>query len=197
MYIKTFFGRILPPEINVIAKGKLDTYDPPTQESVLWERWTAHLDERTCETCRNNDGKILRIGDRSVDRPPAHPNCRCDTVPLDAVQAGSATKDRKNGADSWIKQFDELPEYYITEAELLKLGWRRGKSPAKYAPGKMATMGIYLNGNKHLPTAPGRIWYEADINYYSGKRNRHRLLWSNDGLIFVTYDHYETFLEIL
>lgn len=30
MYIKTFFGRILPPGINVIAKGKLDTYDPPT-----------------------------------------------------------------------------------------------------------------------------------------------------------------------
>lgn len=31
----------------------------------------------------------------------------------------------------------------------------------------------------------------------NGNRNRHRLLWSNDGLIFVTYDHYETFLEIL
>ena len=25
----------------------------------------------------------------------------------------------------------------------------------------------------------------------------HRLLWSNDGLLFVTYDHYETFLEIV
>ena len=155
------------------------------------------MDERTCETCRNNDGKILRIGDRSVDRPPAHPNCRCDTVPLDAVQAGSATKDGKNGADWWIKQFDELPAYYITEAEIRTLGWRNGKPPARYAPGKMITMGIYLNENQHLPTAPGRIWYEADINYYSGKRNRHRLLWSNDGLIFVTYDHYETFLEIL
>lgn len=32
----------------------------------------------------------------------------------------------------------------------------------------------------------------GDIN---GKRNGHRLLWSNDGLMFVTYDHYVTFYE--
>ena len=38
--------------------------------------------------------------------------------------------------------------------------------------------------------------YEADVNYYEGRRNRHRVLWSNDGLIFVTYDHYSTFYEI-
>lgn len=61
----------------------------------------------------------------------------------------------------------------------------------------MLTGGMYNNKNKHLPDAPGRVWYEADINYYEGKRNKHRILWSNDGLIFVTYDHYETFYEII
>lgn len=45
-------------------------------------------------------------------------------------------------------------------------------------------------------SAPGRIWYEADINYYEGRRNKHRILFPNDGLIFVTYDHYLTFYEI-
>ena len=57
--------------------------------------------------------------------------------------------------------------------------------------------GVYSNSNGHLPDALGRIWYEADINYYEGRRNKHRVLWSNDGLIFVTYDHYETFYEIV
>lgn len=57
--------------------------------------------------------------------------------------------------------------------------------------------GIYHNKNSHLPDAPGRIWYEADINYYEGIRNMHRVLWSNDGLIFVTYDHYSTYYEIV
>ena len=28
-------------------------------------------------------------------------------------------------------------------------------------------------------------------------RTRHRILYSNDGLVFVTYDHYETFHEIV
>ena len=56
--------------------------------------------------------------------------------------------------------------------------------------------GIYQNKNNHLPSIPGRIWYEADINYYDGLRNGHRILFSNDGLIFVTYDHYLSFYEI-
>ncbi|MBR4868168.1 MAG: phage head morphogenesis protein, partial [Clostridia bacterium] len=70
------------------------------------------------------------------------------------------------------------------------------EKPSQFAPGKMLTMGIYLNKNDKLPQAPNRIWYEADINYTPGRRNRHRIVWSNDGLIFVTYDHYETFYEI-
>ena len=96
-----------------------------------------------------------------------------------------------------MKYVANLSEYYITRDELLSLGWKKGKSPAKFAPEKMATMGIYQNRNRHLPQRSGRIWYEADINYYSGRRNGHRLLWSNDGLLFVTYDHYETFSEII
>ena len=64
-------------------------------------------------------------------------------------------------------------------------------------PNKMITRGQYYNDDGHLPYASGRIWFEADINYTTGKRNSQRVLWSNDGLIFVTYDHYETFYEII
>ena len=56
--------------------------------------------------------------------------------------------------------------------------------------------GRYFNKNGHLPSKEGRIWYEADINYISGKRNAERILFSNDGLLFVTYDHYQTFVEV-
>ena len=41
-----------------------------------------------------------------------------------------------------MKYFADLPEYYITEDELVALGWKWGKAPAKFAPGKMATMGF-------------------------------------------------------
>ncbi len=116
---------------------------------------------------------------------------------MEAIKAGVGTKEGNNGADWWLKFFGVLPEYYVSASDLEKLGWRYGKKPSKFAPGKMITKGVYDNSNGHLPDIPGRIWYEADINYYEGRRNRHRILWSNDGLIFVTYDHYLTFYEII
>lgn len=67
---------------------------------------------------------------------------------------------------------------------------------AEVAPDRMLIKGIYQNKNKHLPAALNRIWYEADINYDFGYRGSGRILFSNDGLIFVTYDHYHTFVEI-
>ncbi|OOM15886.1 ribonuclease domain-containing protein [Clostridium saccharobutylicum] len=47
-----------------------------------------------------------------------------------------------------------------------------------------------------MPDAPGRVWREADINYTSGFRGDERILYSNDGLIYKTSDHYKTFTQI-
>lgn len=110
---------------------------------------------------------------------------------------GTTTKDGYDGADWMIKYYGVLPEYYISKRELRALGWRKGMAPSDFAPGKMVTGGIYQNWNGHLPTEKDRIWYEADLNYREGPRNGDRIVWSNDGLIFVTYDHYETFHEIV
>ena len=54
----------------------------------------------------------------------------------------------------------------------------------------------YINDDGKLPMVNGRKWYEADFDYYGGFRNDCRILYSNDGLIFVSYDHYQTFYEI-
>lgn len=114
---------------------------------------------------------------------------------MQAIEAGQASYEGVNGADWRLKSFRILPLYYLSKEEYATLGWKPGKSPARYAPGNMMAGGIFQNRNGHLPSAPGRVWYEADINYYQGKRNTHRILWSSDGLIFVTYNHYCTFYE--
>lgn len=49
----------------------------------------------------------------------------------------------------------------------------------------------------YMPTAAGRVWYEADINYSAEFPETERALFSNDGLVFVTYDQYLTFQEIV
>lgn len=178
-------------------KGKSDTFDPVTIQSLNFKNWRAVLDLKTCFECRSRHGQIYQIDEAVDPSPPLHINCRCVIIPMESIVAGNATKDGNDGADFWIKYFDELPEYYVSKAQAYLMGWKHGKSPVKFISGKMIGGDVYINSDGHLPDAPGRIWHEADINYYEGKRNKHRILWSNDGLIFVTYDHYETFYEIV
>lgn len=47
-----------------------------------------------------------------------------------------------------------------------------------------------------LPEAEGRTWKECDVNYQGGYRGSERLLYSSDGLIFYTADHYQTFTQL-
>ena len=55
---------------------------------------------------------------------------------------------------------------------------------------------VFNNSRSKLPAENGRVWYEADIDYASGYRSNSRILYSNDGLIFVSHDHYQTFYEL-
>ncbi len=105
---------------------------------------------------------------------------------------------RTVAADWWMYYLNELPDYYITKTEAYEMGWNNLKGNlAKVAPNHMIFGGVYKNKNKVLPDREGRIWYEADINYTNGYRNRQRVVFSNDGLIFATYDHYDTFIEVI
>lgn len=198
MYIKKVCGYLCTDDLSVqCEKGLLDTYHPPTTTSTKYKNWIAELDLRACEDCKSMHGKVYLINEPLEVEPPLHPKCRCEIKTMEAVAAGEGTKDGEGGADWWLKYTGRLPDYYVTEEEAKNQGWRRGKPPVKYVPDKMITVGEYSNENKHLPDAPGRIWYEADINYYEGRRNGHRILWSSGGLIFVTYDHYRTFYEVV
>lgn len=96
-----------------------------------------------------------------------------------------------------MKHYDRLPDYYISKDETVELGWKRILSNLNLvAPNKMIFGGIYYNDDGKLPQKSGRIWYEADINYNEGYRNSQRILFSNDGLVFVTYNYYMTFCEV-
>lgn len=126
-------------------------------------------DLNTCIECRSRHGQIYGI-DEVVDLvPPLHNNCRCDIIPMESIESGNATKNNNDGADYWLKHFGELPEYYLTKEELIQYGWSDGKKPAKFAPEKMYSKGVYNNVDGHLPDALGRTWYEANINYYEGE----------------------------
>ena len=177
----------------------LDGFDPGMiMNSAKWRCWIAVRDLYTCKYCRDSHGKVFGIDEPIYDKPPVHERCRCTIECLKAIGAGFATRSGEDGADYWLKWRHTLPNYYITKEEAKALGWKAILGNlSDVAPEKMIGGDLYQNRNGHLPQAPGRIWYEADINFTDGYRTRHRILYSNDGLIFVTYDHYETFVEIV
>lgn len=104
---------------------------------------------------------------------------------------------RYNGADAYLFYLKKLPDYYVNKKTAQKSGWRNWKGNLDVVlPETMIGGDVYTNKSGKLPDAPGRIWYEADVNYAGGYRNNERIVFSNDGLIFVSYDHYLTFIEI-
>lgn len=103
----------------------------------------------------------------------------------------------EDGVDAYFTQYGELPPLYLTKEQAKALGWRQKEGNlAQILPGVVVGGDIYRNTDGKLPHAPGRVWYEADFDYDIGYRNDCRFLYSNDGLMFVTYDHYETFYAV-
>ncbi len=188
------FGLVKAILDSSLNGGKLR---PQISTSAKYKHWVSFEDFRRCLECEKNHGKIWRISEIPKPSPLLHINCRCKIEPMKTITAGTSTIDGINGADWYIKNYGTLPNNYITVDAARLAGWEPGKWPSNFIPDKMIVVGIYNNRNGHLPESNNRIWYEADINYRLGKRNGQRILWSNDGLVFVTYDHYKTFFEIV
>lgn len=93
----------------------------------------------------------------------------------------------------YIHTYGKLPKNFITKNEAEKLGWTGGGLES-YAPGKCIGGDRFGNYEGLLPKKSGRTYTECDIDTL-GKNSRgaKRIVFSNDGLIYYTDDHYESF----
>ncbi|OTA19270.1 barnase [Xenorhabdus beddingii] len=97
----------------------------------------------------------------------------------------------------YLRQHHQLPDYYITKKQARRLGWNaREGNLCQVLPGRAIGGDRFSNREKKLPTESGRHWFEADVNYRCGHRGSDRLLYSNDGLIYLTVDHYNSFTRL-
>ena len=103
----------------------------------------------------------------------------------------------KNEVAAYIHEFKVLPDNYINKTEAQKLGWDNSKGNLWKVTNQKSIGGDgFANREGLLPKANGRKYYECDINYKGGYRGAERVIYSNDGLIFYTNDHYETFQQL-
>ena len=100
----------------------------------------------------------------------------------------------KDEVAAYIHQFNHLPDNYITKTKAKKLGWEQQEGNLwDVLPGMSIGGGPFNNYDGKLPEEAGREYKECDIDYNGGARGGKRIVYSNDGLIFYTGDHYETF----
>lgn len=95
----------------------------------------------------------------------------------------------------YIDSFNKLPNNYITKNDAIKLGFKASKGNLWDVSDKKSIGGDqFFNREKLLPQEKGRKYFEADIDFKGGYRNSKRIVYSNDGLIYYTDDHYDSFI---
>ncbi len=132
-----------------------------------------------------------------TEEPTAAPTPAPTPVPTAAPTECPVREDgqynTKDEVALYIHLFGHLPSNYITKREATSRGWTGG-SLEPYAPGCSIGGDRFGNYEGILPKKQGRTYTECDIGT-KGKSSRgaKRIVFSNDGLIYYTGDHYETF----
>ncbi len=138
---------------------------------------------------------VFTTPDRSGEVPEsaAPQNADAASAPVDEMLDPDGVYTTKEDVALYIHQYGHLPENFITKRDAEKLGWTGG-SLEPYAPGKCIGGSRFGNYEGLLPAAPGRTYTECDIDTLGQPgRGAKRIVFSNDGLIYYTDDHYESF----
>ena len=118
---------------------------------------------------------------QSTERPP-------DASAVD--EDGEYTE--KDELALYIHLYGHLPGNFVTKAEAEAAGWTGG-AVGKTLPGKSIGGDRFYNREGLLPKASGRVWTECDVGERRNTRGGERIVFSNDGLIYYSPDHYDSF----
>ena len=152
-------------------------------------------------------------GSESTGASPADTELQADTTAAQSITEAAATtaeavKIDENGSYTtkedvalYIHTYGKLPSNFITKSAAEKAGWSGSGSDA--LDNYSATSGKCIGGDTFgnyeglLPSKSGRTWKECDIDtLHASQRGTKRIVFSNDGLIYYTEDHYTTFTKL-
>lgn len=125
--------------------------------------------------------------DTSAATPETAEGSQPESLPEDGTYSS------RDDVALYIHTYGHLPGNFITKKEARELGWSGG-SVEEYAPGKCIGGDHFGNYEGLLPEKSGRRYTECDIDTLgSSGRGAKRIIFSNDGLIYYTDDHYASF----
>lgn len=137
------------------------------------------------------DGNSVSSSEESVESVEASGESEEDED-ISLEETGEYTS--KDEVAAYLHIYGHLPDNFITKKEAKKLGWVSQEGNLdEVAPGKSIGGDYFGNYEGSLPEASDRKYYECDIDSDGKYRGAKRIVYSNDGLIYYTEDHYETF----
>ena len=137
--------------------------------------------------------ELLSLLEDEPSSAPAPAQEEPDPAPAETAPDEDGSYTTKEDVCAYLIAYGHLPPNFITKEEAQAAGWEGG-SLEKYCPGKCIGGDRFGNREGRLPSAKGRTWTECDINTLGARsRGAERIVFSNDGLIYYTGDHYESF----
>ena len=116
-----------------------------------------------------------------------------ETETITEMLAEDGVYTSKEDVALYIHLYGKLPENFITKKEAKALGWEGG-SLEPYAPGKSIGGDRFGNYEGILPEEDGVIYKECDIDTMGAdQRGAKRIVFSNEGTVYYTEDHYKSF----
>ena len=198
---------LLEDILNAAVDGEQDILDEPqdeigdtnatSQDADLAVDATETVSEGA-NSSEDEQGESTPAETKAPEEPTEYATLSPDELPPDffieepeAVIDESGSYTTKEDVALYIHTYGKLPQNFITKNEARKLGWEGG-SLEPYAPGKCIGGDRFGNYEGLLPT--DRKYTECDIDTLGAKsRGAKRLVFSDDGLIYYTDDHYESF----
>ena len=154
---------------------------------------TDYVIDKIEENASQNDGQTPDAEPQTPENDASQTQVPVDSDGKDDIPDEDGKYYSVEDVALYIHTYGKLPVNYITKNKAESLGWTGG-SIEKYAPGCCIGGGRFGNYEKQLPDASGRKWTECDIDTLGkSSRGAKRIVFSNDGLIYYTDDHYESF----
>jgi len=156
--------------IDALSTAEYESYEPTDPDSPLL-----------------NTQPIPLITDEA---PPQ--TSETETSPQAAIDENGSYSSKEDVA-LYLHTYGRLPKNFITKSEARALGWEGG-SVEEFAKGFCIGGDRFGNNEGLLPKKDGRTYKECDIDTLGkSSRGAKRIVFSNDGLIYYTDDHYESF----
>lgn len=197
-----FLKTIFPPasetqETKVVEPGAEDVVEQGAKEGV--EQRHDSSDKPLVQKPVGQDASAQEAAiQKSADQEPAVQKTSFQKQAREesAVQESEDPRSPEFVA-SVLRRTGKLPDRFLSKKEARKLGWVPEQGNLnEVAPGKSIGGDRFGNYEGKLPAQKGRSYREADVYDSPERRGAERLVFSNDGLIFYTPDHYKTFYDV-